>query len=80
MAAAILENARGDVVGDKTFGDGSVQKIIDLPDGSAVILSIAKYYSPSGKAIQDTAITPNVLVADTDGDRILRFSPPFSRS
>ena len=68
IAAAILENARGDVVGDKTFGDGSVQKVIDLPDGSALILSVAKYYSPSGKAIQDTAITPNVLVADTDED------------
>jgi carboxyl-terminal processing protease len=68
VAAAILENARGDVVGDKTFGDGSVQKLIDLPDGSALILSVAKYYSPSGKAIQDTAITPNVLIADTDED------------
>jgi len=68
VAAAILENARGDVVGDKTFGDGSVQKVIDLPDGSALILSVAKYYSPGGKAIQDTAITPNVLVADTDED------------
>lgn len=68
VAAAILENARGDVVGDKTFGDGSVQKLIDLPDGSALILSVAKYYSPSGKAIQDTAITPNVMVADTDED------------
>jgi carboxyl-terminal processing protease len=66
VAAAILENARGDVVGDKTFGDGSVQKTIDLPDGGALILSIAKYYSPSGKAIQDTAITPNVVVADID--------------
>jgi carboxyl-terminal processing protease len=66
VAAAILENARGDVVGDKTFGDGSVQKTIDLPDGGALILSVAKYYSPSGKAIQDTAITPNVLVADAD--------------
>jgi carboxyl-terminal processing protease len=33
-----------------------------------LILSVAKYYSPSGKAIQDTAITPNVLVADTDED------------
>jgi carboxyl-terminal processing protease len=66
VAAAILENARGDVVGDKTFGDGSVQKTIDLPDGGAVILSIAKYYSPSGKAIQDNSITPNVLVADVD--------------
>ena len=66
VAAAILENARGDVVGDKTFGDGSVQKTIDLPDGGALILSVAKYYSPSGKAIQDEAITPNVLVADAD--------------
>lgn len=69
-AAAILENARGDVVGDKTFGDGSVQKTLDLPDGGALILSVAKYYSPSGKAIQDTAITPNVLVADAADDGV----------
>jgi carboxyl-terminal processing protease len=70
VAAAILENARGDVVGDKTFGDGSVQKTIDLPDGGALILSVAKYYSPSGKAIQDNAVTPNVLVADEDDNVI----------
>ncbi len=70
VAAAVLENARGDVVGDKTFGDGSVQKTIDLPDGGALILSVAKYYSPSGKAIQDAAVTPNVLVAD-EADNVL---------
>lgn len=70
VAAAILENARGDVVGDKTFGDGSVQKTIDLPDGGALILSVAKYYSPSGKAIQDAAVTPNVVVAD-EADSVL---------
>jgi carboxyl-terminal processing protease len=68
IAAAILENARGDIVGDKTFGDGSLQKTLELPDGGALILSIAKYYSPSGKAIQDTAITPNVAVADAIDD------------
>ena len=68
VAAAILENARGDVVGDKTFGEGSVQKVIEIPDGSALILSVAKYYSPSGKAIQDTAVTPNLVVADADED------------
>ena len=68
VASAILENARGDVIGDKTFGDGSIQKLIEMPDGSALILSVAKYYSPSGKAIQDTAVTPNVLVADVDDD------------
>ena len=66
VAASVLENARGDVLGDKTFGDGAVQQLFPLPDGSAVMLSIAKYYSPSGKAIQDTAVTPNILVADND--------------
>jgi len=66
VASAILENARGDVVGEKTFGDGSVPKTFDLPDGGALILSVAKYYSPSGKAIQDTAVTPNVVVADEE--------------
>jgi len=71
VAAAILENARGDIVGDKTFGDGSVQKVIEMGDGSALILSVAKYYTPSGKAIQDSAITPNVLVADTDDEAAL---------
>ena len=71
VASAILENARGDVVGDKTFGEGSVQKVIELPEGSALILSVAKYYSPSGKAIQDTAVTPNVMVADAEDDSIV---------
>jgi carboxyl-terminal processing protease len=71
VAGAIMENGRGDLVGDKTFGVGSVQKLIEIPDGSALILSIAKYYTPSGKAIQDTAITPNVLVADADQDAVL---------
>ena len=68
VASAILENARGDVVGDKTFGDGSVQKLIEMPDNSALILSVAKYYSPGGKAIQDASVTPNVLVADSTED------------
>jgi carboxyl-terminal processing protease len=71
LAAAVLENARGDVVGDKTFGLGSVQKTIPIPDGSALILSVAKYYTPNGKAIQDNAITPNITVADNNDDFVL---------
>lgn len=71
VAAAVLDNNRGDVLGDKTFGVGSVQKVLDLPNGGALILSVAKYYSPTGKAIQDTAITPNILVADKDDDAVL---------
>jgi carboxyl-terminal processing protease len=70
VAGAVLDNARGDVLGDKTFGAGSIQKTIDLQDGGALILSIAKYYTPAGKAIQDVAITPNVLVADKADDFI----------
>jgi len=66
VAAAIQDNMRGDVVGDKTFGEGSVQKLIEVPDGSALILSVAKYYTSNGKVIQDTGITPNVLVAAND--------------
>jgi carboxyl-terminal processing protease len=65
VAAAVLENQRGDVVGDKTFGEGSVQKLIEVPDGSALILSVAKYYTPSGKVIQENGITPNVQVASS---------------
>ncbi len=66
VAAAVLENGRGDVVGDKTFGMGSVQKLIEIQDGSALMLSIAKYYTPNGKAIQDSAITPNIMVPDVE--------------
>lgn len=68
IASSILETARGDVVGDKTFGTGSIQKVIELPDNSALILSVAKYFTPSGKAIQDSAVTPNILVADNLDD------------
>jgi carboxyl-terminal processing protease len=63
VAAAVLDNKRGDVVGDRTFGEGSVQKTMELPDGAALILSVAKYASPLGKKIQDEAVTPNVVVA-----------------
>src|SRR5947209_5037630 len=66
VASAIQDNQRGDVLGDKTFGEGSVQKLIEVPDGSALILSIAKYYTSNGKVIQDTGITPNIAVASND--------------
>ncbi len=61
-AAAIEDLKRGDVVGERTFGEGSVQKTIDLPDGAALLLTVAKFEGPDGKKIQDDAVTPNVLV------------------
>jgi carboxyl-terminal processing protease len=61
-AAAILDAKRGDVVGERTFGEGSVQKTIELPDGAALLLTVAKYESPDGKKIEDDAVTPSVTV------------------
>jgi carboxyl-terminal processing protease len=62
-AAALLDNKRADLVGEKTFGEGAQQKTFELPDGAALILSIAKYESPSGKKLQDDGVTPGVVVA-----------------
>jgi carboxyl-terminal processing protease len=63
VAAALLDNKRADLVGEKTFGEGAQQKTFELPDGAALILSIAKYESPSGKKLQDEGVTPGVVVA-----------------
>jgi carboxyl-terminal processing protease len=63
VAAALLDNKRADLVGEKTFGEGGEQKTFELPNGAALILTIAKYESPSGKKLQDEGVTPNIVVA-----------------
>ena len=52
---------------DATAIDAAIRKAITLADGSAVIMSVAKYYSPDGKSIQDNGVTPKVLQADVVG-------------
>jgi len=66
-AAALLDSKRVEIVGERTYGDAAMRRAISMDDGGAVILSVAKYYSPSGKAIQDTGVTPTILVTDSDG-------------
>ncbi len=68
VAAALLDNKRAELVGEKTFGEGAQQKTFELPDGAALILSVAKYESPSGKKLQDDGVTPGVLVASNIDD------------
>ena len=63
VAAALEDNKRADVVGEKTYGEGTQQKTFELQDGAALILSVAKYESPSGKKLQDDGVTPDVVVA-----------------
>lgn len=65
-AAALLEDKRAQVVGERSYGDASLRKTIQMDDGGAVILSVAKYYSPAGKAIQDTGVVPSVQLAEND--------------
>ena len=71
LAADAIEGAkRGDVVGERTFGEGSIQKTIELPDGGALLLTVAKYQGIDGKKIQDEAVAPTVQVGQSDDDDI----------
>src|SRR5580698_6940791 len=77
-ASALQGDKRATLVGERTYGDASVLRAISMDDGSAIILSVAKYYSPDGKSIQDNGVTPeNVVIepdagaeVDDDGDAV----------
>jgi carboxyl-terminal processing protease len=66
LAGALQDDGRALIMGTQTFGKGSVQSIIDLDDGSGLKLTIARYYTPSGRSIQELGITPDVVVQQMD--------------
>jgi carboxyl-terminal processing protease len=71
LASAMVANHRGDVVGERTFGLASEQKLITLDDGSALFLTVANYYNAGGKSILDDGVTPSEVVraaAEDDSD------------
>jgi carboxyl-terminal processing protease len=75
LAGALKDLNRAILVGDTTFGKGSVQSVIQLPDGSALRLTTAKYYTPSKQVIHEKGITPNIkasLTADQERALLLR--------
>jgi carboxyl-terminal processing protease len=65
-AAALAGNKRAQLVGERTYGDAALRRALTMDDGSAIILSVAKYYSPEGKAIQDTGVMPGTAVAGAE--------------
>jgi carboxyl-terminal processing protease len=65
-AAALADNKRAELVGERTYGEASLRKPITMEDGSAIILSVAKYYSADGKAIQDNGVTPKNQVVQAE--------------
>ncbi len=64
VAGALQDHGRALIMGDTTFGKGSVQTVIELDDGSGLKLTIARYYTPSGRSIQERGITPDVVVKE----------------
>jgi carboxyl-terminal processing protease len=66
LAAALQDNKRGQVVGERTHGDAALLQPIAMDDGGVILLSVAKYYSADGKAIQDVGVTPATQVKEAD--------------
>lgn len=70
VAGALRDHKRAVIVGTRTFGKGSVQNVIELPDQSALKLTTALYYTPSGRSIQAEGIEPDVLIEQLDSNAL----------
>ena len=64
VAGALQDQGRAVIMGTQTFGKGSVQTIIELEDGSGLKLTVARYYTPKNRSIQELGISPDVIVAE----------------
>lgn len=73
VAGCLQDLKRAVVVGEQSFGKGSVQSILPLTDGSALRLTTAKYYTPSHKVIHEKGITPDIIVPMTDDEEAAVF-------
>jgi carboxyl-terminal processing protease len=72
VAGALQDRGRAILVGEPTFGKGSVQSIIELDGGAGLLLTTLRYFTPKGHAIQARGLSPNVLVRNESSDEILR--------
>jgi carboxyl-terminal processing protease len=68
VAGALQDHKRALVLGTQTFGKGSVQTILPLEEGSAIRLTTARYYTPNGRSIQATGITPDIIMEQTTAE------------
>lgn len=70
LAGALQDNKRALIMGRRSFGKGSVQSVIKLGDGSGLKLTVARYYTPSGRSIQAEGIEPDVIIDPIDAEVI----------
>jgi carboxyl-terminal processing protease len=70
VAGAIRDSKRGQVVGWTTFGNGSVQKLIPMDDGAALLIAVARYYTPSGRSIEEVGVEPQVKVQAQEEEQL----------
>ncbi len=68
FAGALKDHKRAIILGENSYGKGSVQSIIPLRNGGGMRLTISKYYLPSGKSISEVGVTPDIFVEETGGD------------
>ena len=68
FAGALKDHKRAIILGENSYGKGSVQSIIPLRNGGGMRLTISKYYLPSGKSISEVGVTPDILVEEVDED------------
>ncbi|MBO4700192.1 MAG: S41 family peptidase [Alphaproteobacteria bacterium] len=80
VAGAIQDNKRGIIMGSQSFGKGSVQQQKPLGDGTAIHITIARYYTPSGTSIQNTGITPDVEVLQSKVEPIEKRESAYSEA
>lgn len=80
FAGAMKDNRRGKVVGEKTFGKGTVQDVIDLPGGAGLHVTIARWLTPKGNSIHDVGITPDEVIELNSEDREQSRDPQLDRA